>query len=360
MPMQHRQQHRQPVAFHAHRHATRIRQRRGIHQCLHFHQQRPGALAGDHHATAGLWRAGAREEDRRGVRHLAQALVAHREHAELVDRAEAVLEGAQHAEARTGIALEIQHGIHHVLQHARTGDAAFLGDMPDQEHRGAGFLGIAHQPRRGLAHLADRTRCRAQRVRPQGLDGIGDDQFRLRRERMLEDALDAGFGQRLHAVERQAQALPAPGHLREGFLAGHVQARQFRRHQRQRLQQQRRLADAGIAADQHHRAFGQAAAEHAVEFADAGGHPRLRVRAHVRQRRHFRRIHLARPAAAPRRRRCRLRRAFQHDLAQRIPCTAGIALALPLGVVGAAFAADVGGPAFRRGCAGCGLGHAAS
>jgi hypothetical protein len=41
----------------------------------------------------------------------------------------------------------------------------------------------------------------------------------------------------------------------------------------QRLQQQRALADAGIAADQHHAAIDQAAAERAVEFADAGRHP---------------------------------------------------------------------------------------
>ena len=42
-----------------------------------------------------------------------------------------------------------------------------------------------------------------------------------------------------------------------------------RRQRRQRLQQQRRLADAGIAADQHDAAFDQAAAEDAVELLDA-------------------------------------------------------------------------------------------
>jgi hypothetical protein len=45
----------------------------------------------------------------------------------------------------------------------------------------------------------------------------------------------------------------------------------------QRLQQQGGLADARIAADQHHRAFDQAAAEHAVELAQSGGHAHFRV-----------------------------------------------------------------------------------
>ena len=39
---------------------------------------------------------------------------------------------------------------------------------------------------------------------------------------------------------------------------------------RQGLQQQRGFADAGIAADQYHPALHQAAAQHAVEFGDAG------------------------------------------------------------------------------------------
>ena len=42
------------------------------------------------------------------------------------------------------------------------------------------------------------------------------------------------------------------------------------------LQQQRGFADAGIAADQHGRGRHQPAAQHAVEFGDAGGGPRRR------------------------------------------------------------------------------------
>jgi hypothetical protein len=38
------------------------------------------------------------------------------------------------------------------------------------------------------------------------------------------------------------------------------------------LEEQRALADAGLAADQHHRAGHDAAAQHAVELADARRH----------------------------------------------------------------------------------------
>ena len=89
----------------------------------------------------------------------------------------------------------------------------------------------------------------------------------------------------------------AAGDLRQRFLAGDVQRRQRRRHLRQRLQQQRRLADARIAADQHHRAFDQAAAEHAVEFADAGRTRALpRCGARPCSAVTLRRIDLARPS----------------------------------------------------------------
>ena len=60
-----------------------------------------------------------------------------------------------------------------------------------------------------------------------------------------------------------------------------------RRQRSQRLQQQRALADAGVAADQHHAAGDQAAAKRAVELADAGGDavgfacPRCRTRSAV-------------------------------------------------------------------------------
>ena len=58
------------------------------------------------------------------------------------------------------------------------------------------------------------------------------------------------------------------------FFAGAVEHRPDRcREVRRRLQQQRRLADARLAADQDERSGDDAAAEHAIELVDAGRQP---------------------------------------------------------------------------------------
>ncbi len=43
------------------------------------------------------------------------------------------------------LAFEGQHGVDHVLDHARAGDLAVLGDMADQDDGGARALGEADQ-----------------------------------------------------------------------------------------------------------------------------------------------------------------------------------------------------------------------
>ena len=70
------------------------------------------------------WRAALRQEQRRGVRHLGQPRAGHLEDADLVGRAEAVLHRAQDAELVAALALEVEHGVDHVLDHARAGDLA--------------------------------------------------------------------------------------------------------------------------------------------------------------------------------------------------------------------------------------------
>ena len=72
---------------------------RAVHQGLHLDEQRARALQRDQHAGARHRLAMGREEDRARVGHALQAALGHREHADLVDRAEAVLEGAHEPEA---------------------------------------------------------------------------------------------------------------------------------------------------------------------------------------------------------------------------------------------------------------------
>ena len=160
------------------------------------------------------------------------------------------------------------------------GDLPVLGDMADQNDRRAGLLGKADQRLRAAAHLGHRAGRGFDRVGPHGLDRIDDDQprrlaFRQRRD----DVLDRGLGRELDRRVAQAQPLGAQTHLRDRFFAGDVDgAVAGARERGGSLDQQGRFADAGIAADQQHRAAHEAAAGDAVEFGDAGGQARGVVR----------------------------------------------------------------------------------
>ena len=124
VPVQHRQQHGQAVAFQAHGQAPRIGRVRAIHQRLDLDQQRPRAFLRGHHAGAGDLLLVLRQEQRGRIGHAAQATVGHGEHAQLVDRAEAVLERAHQPVRGMRVALEVQHRVDDVLQHARPGQRA--------------------------------------------------------------------------------------------------------------------------------------------------------------------------------------------------------------------------------------------
>ena len=90
-----------------------------------------------------------------------------------------------------------------------------------------------------------------------------------------EDLLELDLGQHAHPSAVQAEPARAQRHLRAAFLAGDVEHLHLPPTALSgRLQQQRALADAGVAADQHHAAADDAAAEHAVELVLAGGRAR--------------------------------------------------------------------------------------
>jgi hypothetical protein len=247
-------------------------------------------------------------------------------------------------ETRAGFAFEIQHRVDHVFEHARAGDAAFLGHVTDQEHAGAGLLGEAHELGRRLAHLADRTRRSGEQFGPDGLDRIDDQQVGPARRGFAENAFDRGFCERFEAIECDAEPLAARSDLGQAFLAGHVEPAHALPERAEHLQQQGRFTDAGIAADQHHRAGDESAAEHTIEFGDTGRAALFGFGRHARQLRHLRRARCAGITAA--RCACRFHRRLHDEFGQRVPGAAVDTLALPLRMLGAAFAADVGGFSF--------------
>ena len=117
------------------------------------HQHRPRAFHAGEHRGAGDVAVALGQEQRRGIGDFGQAGIGHLEDADLVGRAEAVLDRAQDAELMAALALEIEHGVDHVLEHARAGDMPFLGDMADQDDAEAAPLGEADQLLRRGAHL---------------------------------------------------------------------------------------------------------------------------------------------------------------------------------------------------------------
>lgn len=70
-------------------------------------------------------------------------------------------------------------------------------------------------------------------------------------------------------------------HLLQGLLPGDVQGFHPFRQFAEGLQQQRRFARAGVAANQDRAARHHAAAQHAVKFFKAGGETRQRLRADI-------------------------------------------------------------------------------
>ena len=106
------------------------------------------------------------------IGHRAQATLGHGEEPDLAGGAEPVLGGAQRAQREVALALERQHGVDHVLEHARTGERALLGDVADHHDRQVGRLRLDDQRVRAVAHLRDRARRRGERRIVQRLDGV--------------------------------------------------------------------------------------------------------------------------------------------------------------------------------------------
>ena len=175
----------------------------------------------------------------------------------------------------------------------------FLGDVPDQDHRDAAPLGEGDELVRRRAHLRDRARRAVDVVDPHRLDRVDHHQRRPLGLQRGQDVAQAGLGGQPQRRVRQARAgrraaAPAPPPPRRRRRSPARRGGEARR----RLQQQGRLADAGIAADQHRRGRHQPAAEHPVELGDPASR---RAAAAAPRRRRAPVSSTRRPRPAPRR-----------------------------------------------------------
>ena len=112
---------------------------------------RIGRVPSSAHATAApdLAAVGTAEE-LGGIGDADEAGPGHLEHAELVRGAEPVLDRPQDPVGVVPVALELEHAVDEMLEHARPCDRAVLRHVPDEDRRNALLLGHAKQPPRCL------------------------------------------------------------------------------------------------------------------------------------------------------------------------------------------------------------------
>ena len=228
------------------------------------------------------------------------------------------------------LAFEVQDGVDDVLEHLRPGQAAVFRHVADEHRRQVPALRGEQQIGRGLPHLADAAGRRLHLERKDRLNRIDDEQRRLHAIDLLDQPLDARLGQQVERRAADAEALAAQLDLVLRFFARAVEdGADIRRDVRRGLEQQRGLADAGLAAEQHERSWHDAAAEHTIELADPGRHPLGHDGVDL--------VVQPRSAAAQRRRRAAtLDRRGRELFDERVPLAAVGTLAEPLLGLGAA------------------------
>ena len=173
------------------------------------------------------------------------------------------------------VALELADDVHEVLEDARTGDTAVLRHVADEESGQVGLLGDPDQRGRDRAHLRDAARPALDLGGGDGLHGVNDEQGGARGLDVPQDDAELRLIRDQEVRFERADAFRAPAHLGRRLLARHVEdgaAPACRRRSRGlggHVQQQRRLADAGFARQEDHRAGNDAAAEDPVQLAHA-------------------------------------------------------------------------------------------
>ena len=176
---------------------------------------------------------------------------------ELVGGAEPVLQRAQHPQRVVAVAFERQHGVDDVLEHARPGERAVLGDVADEQRRDA-----ACPSRAARAAARRRAPARPNPARPasRGRARSGSSRSRARRARSSSTCASTA-GSDVSRDEEHARAASVPSRsARSRTCAGDSSPHTSRHrapprgHRAERLEQQRALAHARLAADERDRA----------------------------------------------------------------------------------------------------------
>ena len=342
---EHREDEREPVAVDPGRHPARRHDLGRRHEGLDLDQERPGPLHRAEHHGPRRGR-GLRREAGGRIRDLGEAAGAHLEDADLAGRAEAVLERAQGPVRALALALEQEHAVDQVLEHARAGDRALLGDVADEDDGAPDPLRHLHHLVGRLADLGDRAGRACEVGRVKRLDRVDHARVGALRFERGQDALQRGLGDRRHRERALPEPLGAEAHLRGRLLAGDVERLPARGLEvPERHPGEGRLADPGRAAEQDQRPGHEATAEHPVELSDPRQQPLGARQLDLAERRRPRRLRPAAAAASPTPlRRRRLRRLLD----ERVPLAAPGAAARPGERLVRALLADVGAASLRH------------
>ena len=112
----------------------------------------------------------------------------------------------------------------------------------------------------------------------EGLDGVDREEERPGVTSRLEHVREVATGRERDGVAGHAEPPGARCHLRVRLLTRHQHARlPGHREMGEHVEQQRGLADAGLASEERHGRRHDAAAEHAIDAGGAGGNPPLVV-----------------------------------------------------------------------------------
>ena len=143
--------------------------------------------------------------------------------AHLINRAVAVLDGPQNAEALEAFPLEVQNHVHDVFQHPRARYVALLGHMAHHKDGHVEPLGLVQQGRGALPHLHHVTMTQHLK------SGSEVASHRERGEWLLESLVKGWLGCMTQCKDRQLEALglveqgcgatrsPAPQHAHRGW-----------------------------------------------------------------------------------------------------------------------------------------------
>ena len=198
---------------------------------------------------------------------VAQTLIDHLEQPHLAGGSEAVLDRAHDAQGAVAVTLDAHHRVDEVLEGARTRQLAVLGDVADEDERGASGFGQCAQPLGGVAHLGHRAR---HALRSSSLIAEIESMTQTwgRRSSMSESAVatdvvvatssPSGTGPRRRA---RWATWGADSSAPMSSTDAPVIAKAAQTHQRQRG-----LTHSGLAEEQRGRTREQPAAEHSVQF----------------------------------------------------------------------------------------------